>query len=387
VKAINTHSLYYVCACLVATCGFLFSAASAEPVLVHFAGFSIAGQASRSGQDFPYSFKLMDGATARSFNAALLAAARAQNLPNLTISTDLGNVQAGDSLALAVVLTWENVGIERLGGLSKIAVNLQAELLLFDYTSKQIVATYPFGVERIDAVRGEISTSQIEQNFTTLYDPGSGLFLKEFATALRRISAKRSFGTRVQIVSSAIAPAAAATLTGSNIDDRRASELLISAFERYLSKNSNIPVLPHASDQVIGGAMALRFANGDVFNLKLPPPDYRIHLTLTNARKVQVSETDAASAWAYASYLDVWVEQPLSGQNILAASFKYPFVRVMAKGSEPDDTAAFEESLLTISDQITQNFNAPAKDWNRQWLVDGDPGQIMRMPVFLAHCR
>lgn len=177
-------------------------------------------------------------------------------------------------------------------------------------------------------------------------------------------------------------------MTKNGIDPDQTKELLANAFERYLSHNGDVPVLPHANNQVIGGAMAARFVNGDAFNLVIPPSDYQIHLTLDNLRKVQVSKTNSETAFAYASYLSVKIVQPLSGTHYIDGSFKFPAVKVIANSGTPDDVAAYQELLLTISDQVTQQFKNPSSVWTKQWLVQqGQPNQLQQMSGLLDHCR
>jgi len=365
--------------------------AFAAPATVHFAGFALAGNFSDADKNFPYSNALINGqgkAALIDINRALIDKIGSQSLSNISITTDLGDYKKGDALALAFVLTWENVSTEQFEDFTKVAVNLQAEALLFNFATKQVVSAYPFGVEFIDSVKGAPSRQRIMDDVRALYDPASGSFLNAFVEALHRVRPKSSFGGRLQIVSASIAQPAADTLAQYHVDAAQAQALLENAFERYLTQNADIPVLPHANNQAIGGVMAARFENGDAFNFVIPPPDYRIQLTLTNMRKVQVSKTDAETAFAYASYLDVMIDQPLSGSQYLDASFKYPVVKVIANSGTPDDASALQESLLAISDQITQQMGNPSDKWNDKWLVrQGQGGRFAKTPALIEQCR
>lgn len=358
---------------------------------LHFAGFAFSGQSDRTEENFPESanyFHQNGKASLLAYNQALFRAAQGHTPDGIKLSADLGNLHSGDSLAMAVVLTWENVGKEQFPDFTKVSVDLQGELMLFDFNSRQIVATYPFGVEYIDAVRGALSEARMQAILQHLYDPESGSFTKEYLTVLQRISLHNTHaGIRVQLAKPEIDQPAADTLAQYHIPQDKAEHLLINGFERYLSHNGNIPVLPFQKDQVIGGAMALRFANGDVFNLKIPNPDYRIHLTLTNLRKVKISENAARIAWAYASYLHIAIRQSLTKEDLLSADIKYPVLKDIATDAYPDDVSAFETSLLTISDQITRAMQKPDDDWMDKWLVRDDKKSFSDMPAFLDRCR
>jgi hypothetical protein len=366
-------------------------ASAAESTTVHFAGFALSGNFNQAGQNFPYTSALIsEGGKAAliDMNRALIDKIKSQTLSNISITTDLGDYKKGDALALAFVLTWENVKTERFEDFTKVAVDLQAEALLFNFATKQIVAAYPFGTQFIDSVNGTPDRQRIMDDVRAMYDSKSGDLLNKFAETLRKIRPKSSFGGRLQIVSASISQPAADTLAQSHVDPNQAQAFLENAFERYLTQNTDVPVLPHANNQAIGGVMAARFVNGDAFDFVIPPPDYRIQLTLNNARKVQVGHTDAETAFAYASYLDVLIDQPLSGSRYLDASVKYAVAVKIANSGTPDDAAEFQESLLAISDQITQQLSHPSEQWNDKWLVrQGQGGQFEKMPDLLEHCR
>jgi hypothetical protein len=368
------------------------SAVSAqEKRIVHFAGFALSGDAAKSHDNFPYTKELIDNQGKNvqlDFNKSLFSKISSQTFENFKVTPDPGDYKKSDALVLAFMLTWENVSTERFEDFTKVAVNLQAQALLFDFSTKQIIAAYPFGVEYIDSVKGTPDHQRILSDVKTLYDTQSGGLFDAFIAVLHHVQPKTSFGARIQIVSTDISQPAADELTKNAIDPDQAKELLTNAFERYLSHNGDVPVLPHANNQAIGGVMAATFVNGDAFNFAIPPSDYQIHLTLDNLRKVQVSKTDAETALAYASYLGVKVVQPLSGTQYINASFKFAAVKVIANSGIPDDVAGYQESLLAISDQVTQQFKTPSNAWVKQWLVrQAGPNQLQQMPSLLDHSR
>src|SRR5690348_12630857 len=169
------------------------------PGIVHFAGFALSGTFSQSAQSFPYTSALIqnsDRSALMDINRALVEKMRTQTFDNVFITTDLGDYKKGDALALAFVLTWENVSSEAFEDFTKVTINLQADALLFDFATKQIVSAYPFGVEYIDSVKGLSSSQQELNDVRGLYDVQAGNFLNAFITALHRIKPKTSFGGR-----------------------------------------------------------------------------------------------------------------------------------------------------------------------------------------------
>jgi hypothetical protein len=357
---------------------------------VHFAGFGFAGDAKKNQTAYPYSIRLQSlaGSPVQTADGYLGEQLNKQRYQALNITGALGDYKKGDGLALAFVVTWENVSKEHYNDFTKIAVNLQAEALLFDYSSQQIVAAYPFGSEYIDAVHGDVDDSQILADVGHAYlDPKSGLF-DQFIAGMARVQPKQTFGGRIQVVSVDVSKAAADTLEASGVDPDSARNVLAGSFERYLSYNDNVPVLPYSNDQVIGGQMKLQFENGDIFNLKIPACDYRITLSLDSARKIIVGQTSSQIATAYASYVTLKIDQPLSGTVYLDDSVKWPVVKIVSTTGVAEDSSSFYESIMSISDEITKQLFKPSKEWASKWITrEAQAGQMIQIAALLDRCR
>jgi hypothetical protein len=105
-------------------------------------------------------------------------------------------------------------------------------------------------------------------------------------------------------------------------------------------------------------------------------------------RRVEVDHTDAETGYAYASYLKVTVDDSQSSSHILDASFKYPVVKIIANSGTPDDRSGIQESLLAISDQVTQQLANSTGEWLGKWLVDDSQRDNVRnMKSVLERCR
>ena len=367
------------------------NASATEIPKIHFAGFALVGKADESHTLFPYSKQLIEPAqngAPSELQKMTREKLRSRSFSNVEITNESGDIDNGDALSLAFVLTWENVSVERYEDFNKISVNLQAEALLFDFKTKRILAAYPVGAEYIDSVQGPVSEERKRQDVRYLYQDSANGLISELVSVIARIRPTSDFGNRIQISQVDISPDANAALLQYNITTPLAKGLLTNSFERYLSSNGNVPVLPHTNDQVIGRVMTANFMNGDVYNLDIPPSDYNIHLTLTNVRRIIVSRTAATTAYAYAAYVDVKVDQPLSETQYIDASVKFPIVKVLANTGTPDDSEGIQEVLLSIADQITKQWRQPSSDWSKQWLVrQSSPNQFAKMPSILDRCR
>lgn len=394
-KRLQINSAKWRLICWISLCSAFFlvtnRASAAEEAKLHFAGLAFSGNATDIAKAFPQSNALMrspDKAALGSFNKLLVEKLKKRKFDGFSVSLGLGDIKKGDGLALALVLGWENVTQEKLGGVNKVSVNLQAQAMLFDFESKQVIANFPFGASYIDATTEPMTEERVRNAVAILYGDQQGGVIDGFIEALGRITPKRTYGARIQITEASVAPEAAAVLESAGMSADAGGTLLAYSFERYLSMNGRIPVLPQTKGQAIGGAMSARFANGDSYNLQLPEPDFRIVLKLTNIKKIEVSRTGSEVAWAYASYVDAILLEPMTGHQFLDASFKFPVVKVISVNGELDDRSSFQESLLSISDQITSQFGSPSSEWLKKWGVRGvEPTEMSKLSQVLDKCR
>ena len=66
---------------------------------------------------------------------------------------------------------------------------------------------------------------------------------------------------------------------------RLAEAWLADLVSEALSTRAGVPLIPYAKGYAIGNVMSMRVSDGDVYNLKLPKPDYEISVALTNLVK------------------------------------------------------------------------------------------------------
>ena len=84
----------------------------------------------------------------------------------LTFSSEssVGN----DQIAVALVFTWENTEFSELQTATRVVLNLQAQALFFDFSSKRVLAAYPIAQQFIDASKGAMEDEEIEKEKITI---------------------------------------------------------------------------------------------------------------------------------------------------------------------------------------------------------------------------
>ena len=116
------------------------------------------------------------------------------------LTGSLGNTKAGDALAVAFVVTWENLAQEKVDSKFKVTADVRAEVLIFDFLAKKVIAAGPFGVERRDVLPTAPSSVDIQNEFREIYFGQQHNIFDGFVTALRSVDIKASYGAYTQLV-------------------------------------------------------------------------------------------------------------------------------------------------------------------------------------------
>lgn len=378
----------------------LMSAAAAahEPLKVFYAGVAFVGDDAGNDKAFRFSRQLLKeqapGQDRPQLEAELHRRVLGLKNPSfeLVADTRMGNYKTNDSIAVAFAVEWENVSIERAGDVTKLVLDLHAQVLVVDFAKDdaKIVAVHPVAVQLRDAVRGEVTDVHILSRVRELYyGAGPTNIFDQFAARLAAISIKKTYPHRIQVKTVVVDDAARGTLAEGQADPATFARFAGQSFSRFLSQNMRVSVLPHIKDGAIGGKMAARFANGEVFNFTIPEADYIITLRVQGFKKALLGENRAEKAWGYGSYAAVTVEEPLLSKRYLDNAFKFAAVKkVPVSVTQVDDWSAYQESLFSLFDQLTRQFTTPSSEWMKRWAGgEGVATQFAEAAKIIEKCR
>jgi hypothetical protein len=362
--------------------------------LVHFAGFAYSGSYSDITKAFPYTAAINEHTSGQvaPLDAALHQLLQNKSFPGFTLDyRTLGNIQSGDDLALAFALNNETVSVEHIQGVYKILFTLDAEALFFNMKQMEIVASYPFGLDYVDVSASPPTQAQIENSVSKLYLGGlNANILDQFVDALDIVQLKQDFGNTIQVSDVSIADKVVAELPAkmqSNLVGEK--DLMATQFSNYLSKNGDVPVLPYTKDYAIGNKIATRFANGDVFNLQVPKPDYSVDLNLLGFKKLLYDQESSGASWIYGTFMHIRVSEPLSNHIYFDSTIKNAAVKVVpASQTNVDDWPAYQDALLGLMDQVTKQFVTPDSSWIGSHIgAAGDVQEFQNVAQVLKSCQ
>jgi hypothetical protein len=349
-----------------------YSATSFGKTDVYYAGLSFLGTFQQNKIDYPFSVELANETNEVGLSrleSALLDKARQSESKEIDlIFSELADYRQQSAISMAFAIDWENVVVEQIGDLFKLVVDVHGQIVFFDYSTMKVVGSYPIAVQLRDVKESQPTEDDIRAAFRIVYldDQSSVNIFTEFSKRFSSVSLSGDSPILFRVSNVSIEEDASSLipLDRTSVDSVRA--LVAQNFTKYFSLNQKLSLLPYVKGETIGMKMALRFANGDVFNLEIPDHDISIELSLRNFRKVKGKENNVEEAWVYASYVNVRVVQETIQKEYMDVYFRKAVVKQVPKSQQVvDDWAVYQESLFVFFDDLSRQVEAPNKDWLR----------------------
>lgn len=334
---------------------------------VYYSGVSYIGTSENIDKRFRYTNKLNQKvAGVYLLDSQLYSRIKKDELPFTLVSDQLANINDEESLSFTLALQNEAVSIEKIGSQFKILIQLDAELLFFNYRSMTIATNYPVRVQLNEVSDTEPSQADILRLLSLILfeTPSDSLFDNAVAKLMNINPAMRAANT-IQVVNSNVKDNALKFASEYSEDHRKyLSEYFAQSLSQQLSSNQQISVLPFIKDHAIGNKLAGRYASGEVFSMQIPDPDYAIDLEVLAFKKQLYSEQVAGKSFIYASQAKFRFYEPLSGKTYFEEKLFNGATKVIpASQSVVDDWLSYQEALIVLFDKFTQQLSQPDKKW------------------------
>lgn len=339
---------------------------------VYFAGFALSGDNQSSKINFPYTFSLMNEKVDRGMSKLDIDAQNAIKLiknPNLQIITsELGDYKKDQGISAAVVIDSEDVSQEVIGGHVKIVVTLRGQIVAFNFKEMKVIGSYPLTAELIDAKDRKLSEQEVASSVKQLY----GSFIRELVDRFNKISINTDYTRGIQIKNIVIPNDIAKSIQKSNQSTKDIQTFVARNFEKYLSINQNVAILPFTKDQSVGGRLSARFSNGEIYNLEIPSPDYTISLELKKMKSVPVTSNSVEDVYGYLNIMNIKAEQPEMKKTYLDFDVRYVLPVTIPKSmTDHDDRAHYLESIIQLVNTFSKQVTLQDSDWLDTWVETG----------------
>jgi hypothetical protein len=345
----------------------------AQPTEVALAGFAYAGDAQSIATRFPYSIRYEKLLKSKndSVNAQIRKEISGAKIEHIKIVPQLDSLRGREkAIAAALVITSETVSIEEFGNLRKLFVLLRGQAMFFDFKSMTVVRAYPISFAYIDVLDRQPTEEEILERVRFVYEGAGGKpgLISRFSTNMARVSFPQVVQRFLQVSKVSVNNDARGFLPAylkstPTVTDTWFADIVSEA----LSTRAGVPIIPYAKAYAVGNVMSMRIADGEVFNLTLPKPDYEITAELSNFKKVKYGESAAGASFVYGSFANIKIEEPLSGKSFLSSAIKNGETKVVPiTQSYVDDFPAYYDSLNLLFVKLAEAIdgkNAAQAEW------------------------
>lgn len=377
------------------------------------AGFAYLGSAAQIEERFRYSrrYELAQKALNRSIYDRLQANLQDAPPQHFRMSPRIDSLRGRDSaLTAALLISNETVAIEKFGALTKLAVIIRGQTMVFDFKSLNVVRSYPLSFAYVDLFDRDPSEAEIDARVKLVFEGANGKpgltarFVQSLATAAPLTATSRYLGiTRVDIKPEA-GQGLPSFVRAVPADARSwAADLVAEA----ISTRLGVPLVPYSNEQpvgsgpkeptvgstgyAIGAVMAMSVSDGTVFNLNLPKPDYEIAVSLTGFRKIKFAEiTGGATSYVYGAYADLQITEPLSGRQYFSTSLKNGETRVIPASQQyVEDGPHFYDAVngLFVKTALAMNESGDPKWLQSAASAKDISAQLVQVKELMKLCR
>lgn len=358
--------------------GILGGAGQAFAVTVSLAGFAYSGDAQSVPERFRYSQQVEASLGKPGMNALIRQVVAAQ--PPKAFDLDTAQLQElkgrDQAITVALVMNGETVSTEQFGGYTKLFVQLRAQAMFFDFKSMTVLRAYPFSVAYVDLLDHAPTDDELASRVRTLY-LGAGTtsgIVSRFADALGRAALPTQVPRFLQVSQVTVSDEARKALPAALSARPGVAETWVAdMLGEAISSRTGVPILPYAKGYAIGQVMSMRIADGSVYELKLPEPDYAIVAELSRFGRFEHAKVAAGTSYIYASKVQLKIHQPLSGRVYLESEFKNGEVKtVPATQQTVDDFPAYSDSLRGLFTKLSNVLAGSGDPWLKDAAANKD---------------
>lgn len=334
------------------------------PQDVYFAGVSFTGDYKDNNVNYPYSYKIVKSLP---IDRMFVEKSSSLNNPNINLTTSLGDTRSADAIALSLAIDFENVTISQISQKEhKLIVDVYAQILLFDFTEKKIINTYPLNVQYITIVDYKPSTDEISSIIQSMYtgaNPEIKTNILDIAVnKMNTIDPRAKYGNRLRVNSINIEDNAKKVLLGLKVSEDWFKTMSAQSLSKYLTDNQGVAVLPYIKGQAIGSKMAARFVNGDIYNLEIPMADYVFDVTFRDLKSL--SQLDRSTqTYGFFVYTNIVFKQPDLNKTYMDMNFRGAEHVILLQGQQPDSKASYVETMMNLFDKYTKNISKIDSKW------------------------
>ena len=271
-----------------------------------------------------------------------------------------------DQNVLVLALDDESIDFITIEGdnLTRTDIILNFQVIFFNTKDNSLTASIPIEVSKVLNSSKPLSKSKLISELKNMYE---NEVMKYFLQLVNNFELKNKYNNRIGITE-VIFEENAENFINQNTqnNDIFKKNKFAKNLSSLLSFNNNIAIVPYSKDRTTSTIM-LKFENS-TREIKLPNPDYHIHLTIRGFKNILFKEGNIDEQWIYGSYVKIKIFQPdlekVYFDEKLKNGLNVEFSKRSTKNKDSFEWIFFIDSLKILFD----NFSKQTVEIDKKWL-------------------
>ena len=298
----------------------------------------------------------------------LLKTTKKINNKSFELSFDLlkDGLSEKDQNVLVLALDNESIDFITIEGdnLTRTDIILSFQVIFFNTKNNSLNASIPIEVSKVLNSSQPLSKNQIISELKNMYE---NEVMEYFLQLVNNFKLKNKYNNRIGITKVVFEENAENFIhQNTEINDIFKKNKFAKNLSSLLSFNNNIAIVPYSQDRTSSTIM-LKFQNS-TREIKLPNPDYHIHLTIRGFKNILFKEGNIDEQWIYGSYVKIKIFQPdlekVYFDEKLKNGLNVEFSKRSTKNKGSFEWIFFIDSLKILFD----NFSKQTVEIDKKWL-------------------
>lgn len=270
-----------------------------------------------------------------------------------------------DQNVLVLALDDESIDFITIEGdnLTRTDIILSFQVIFFNTKDNSLTASIPIEVSKVLNSSKPLSKSKLISELKNMYE---NEVMKYFLQLVNNFELKNKYNNRIGITEVIFEENAENFINQNTQNDIFKKNKFAKNLSSLLSFNNNIAIVPYSKDRTTSTIM-LKFENS-TREIKLPNPDYHIHLTIRGFKNILFKEGNIDEQWIYGSYVKIKIFQPdlekVYFDEKLKNGLNVEFSKRSTKNKDSFEWIFFIDSLKILFD----NFSKQTVEIDKKWL-------------------
>tara|TARA_Y100001970_G_scaffold248104_1_gene317390 strand:- start:1032 stop:2165 length:1134 start_codon:yes stop_codon:yes gene_type:complete len=308
----------------------------------------------------------------------LLNAVKKINNKSFEISYELlkDGLSEKDQNVLVLALDNETIDYITIEGdnLTRTDIILNFQVIFFNAKNNSLNASIPIEISKVINSSKPLSKKSLVKELKNIYE---NEVMNYFLELVNNFNLKNKYNNRIG-VTKVIFEEKAKKFISKNLksNDIFKKNKFAKSLSSFLSYNNNIAVVPYSEDRT-SSAITLKFENSSR-EIKLPNPDYHIHLTIRGFKSILFDEGNIDEQWIYGSYVNIKLIQPDLDKVYFDEKFKnglnVEFSKRSTKNKESFEWIFYLDSLKILFD----SFSKQTIELDKKWLKNSNDSKKIK---------